>query len=354
MIERNVNVRPSQTQRSYAAGQHTSESTVRPRLTYVESTKLTAWLTTSGAHPLAIVSFGQAIPHTNSCPTIRLDLPQLEGHPLLEVWTSDQPVTTLQKNECSLAMSGAILAGAISLDEKAGATLDITTELAYRQLLHHTRELGFPYLWRVWNFFPDLNEEEAGLERYRRFCMGRHQALEASLQNFPSALPAGTAVGTRSGPLQIYFLAGAHPAAHLGNPRQMNAYEYPKDYGPRSPSFARATLCRSESGHQLFIAGTASVVGHTSRHAGCPKEQTQEIVHNLRTLIEHADSMEPKGIGTSHRAIYKVYVRNPDHLLSIRQSLHDPLLNSSPILLLQGDLCRRELLVEIEGLITSD
>ena len=347
-------MRPSQTQRSYAAGHHTSEATVRPCLTYVEATKLTAWIATSGAHPLAIISFGQTIPRTNSCPTIQLDLPQLEGHPLLEIWTSDQPVTTLQKNECSLAMSGDVLAGSISLDEKAGTTLDATTELAYRQLLHHTRELGFPYLWRVWNFFPDINKEEAGLERYRRFCMGRHQALEASLQSFPSALPAGTAVGTRSGPLQLYFLAGAHPAAHLGNPRQMNAYEYPKDYGPRSPSFARATLCTSESGPQLFIAGTASVVGHTSRHVGCPKEQTQEMVRNLRTLIEHADHMEPKGIGTSHRAIYKVYVRNPDQLLSIRQALRDPLLNSSPILLLQGDLCRRELLVEIEGLVTSD
>ena len=347
-------MRPSQTQRSYAAGHHTSEATVRPRLTYVETTKLTAWLATSGTHPLAIISFGQAIPHTSSCPTIRLDLLQLEGHPLLEVWTSDQPVTTLQKNECSLAMSGDVLAGTISLDEKEGATLDAATELAYRQLLHHTRELGFPYLWRVWNFFPDINEEEAGLERYRRFCVGRHQAVEADLQNFPSALPAGTAVGTRSGPLQIYFLAGARPASHLGNPRQMNAYEYPRDYGPRSPSFARATFCSSESGPQLFIAGTASVVGHTSRHVGCPKEQTQEIVHNLRTLIEHAGSMEPRGIGTPHRAIYKVYVRNPDQLLSIRQTLHDPLLNSSPILLLQGDLCRQELLVEIEGLVTSD
>ena len=347
-------MRPSQTQRSYAAGHHTSEATVRPRLTYVETTKLAAWLATSGTHPLAIISFGQAIPHTISCPTIRLDLLQLEGHPLLEVWTSDQPVTTFQKNECSLAMSGDVLAGSISLDEKEGATLDAATELAYRQLLHHTRELGFPYLWRVWNFFPDINEEEAGLERYRRFCVGRHQAVEANLQNFPSALPAGTAVGTRSGPLQIYFLAGARPASHLGNPRQMNAYEYPRDYGPRSPSFARATFCSSESGHQLFIAGTASVVGHTSRHVGCPKEQTQEIVHNLRTLIEHAGSMEPRGIGTSHRAIYKVYVRNPGQLFSIRQTLHDPLLSSSPILLLQGDLCRQELLVEIEGLVTSD
>ena len=28
----------------------------------------------------------------------------------------------------------------------------------------------------------------------------------------------------------------------------MNAYEYPKDYGPRSPSFARATLSVQRAG----------------------------------------------------------------------------------------------------------
>ena len=147
-------MRPSQTQRSYAAGHHTSEATVRPRLTYVDTTKLTAWLATSGTHPLAVISFGQAIPRTISCPTIRLDLRQLEGHPLLEVWTSDQPVTTLQKNGCSFAMSGDVLAGAISLDEKAGATLDVTTELAYRQLLHHHVNSAFPICGESGTSFP--------------------------------------------------------------------------------------------------------------------------------------------------------------------------------------------------------
>ncbi|MDP2384172.1 MAG: hypothetical protein Q8N00_15380 [Nitrospirota bacterium] len=348
-------MRPSQTQQSYAAGHHTSDATLRPRLTYVETSELTTWLAASGTHPLAIISFGQATPRTILCPTMSLDLAQLEGHPLLEVWTSDQPVATLQKNECSLAMSGDVLAGTISLDEKSGATLDVTTELAYRQLLQHTRELGFPYLWRVWNFFPDINEEKDGLERYRRFCMGRHQALEASLQNFPSALPAGTAVGTRSGPLQLYFLAGAHPATHLGNPRQMNAYEYPDTYGPHSPSFARATVSRSETRAQLYIAGTASVVGHTSQHVGLPKQQTLETIQNLKVLLPHAESAAHRDFtGPQSEALYKVYVRDAAHLSEIREALRSFPLSLNQVLFLQGELCRKELLVEIEGLVTSD
>ena len=118
--------------------------------------------------------------------------------------------------------------------------------------------------------------------------MGRHQALAHRLPDFPASLPAGTAVGTQRGALQIYFLAGAHPATHLGNPRQINAYDYPKIYGPHSPSFARATLCRSEGTTQLFISGTASVVGHQSQHEGRVDMQALETVTNLHALIERA------------------------------------------------------------------
>ena len=88
--------------------------------------------------------------------------------------------------------------------------------------------------------------------------------------DFPQTLPAGTAVGTMSGPLKIHFLAARQPGTHVENPRQVSAYEYPRVYGPCSPSFARATLRPSISGSHLLIAGTASVVGHVSEHIGDP------------------------------------------------------------------------------------
>src|SRR5262249_39412244 len=174
------------------------------------------------------------------------------------------------------AMSGDLLMGSIGFNEQPGISLEATACAAYRQLLHQLREIGYPHLWRVWNYFSHINEDSQGLERYRQFCIGRHHAVAGFLPGFPESLPAGTAVGTRSGPLQIYVLAGMNPATHIGNPRQLNAYEYPDMYGPRSPSFARATYYRSETCAQLYIAGTASVVGHASRHVGLPREQTRE------------------------------------------------------------------------------
>jgi chorismate lyase/3-hydroxybenzoate synthase len=248
-----------------------------------------------------------------------------------------------------------MLFGSITAPEDADAGLDHITEKAYRQLLGLLRDSGFPYLWRIWNYFPRINGDQGGLERYRLFCVGRHQALAQTLPGFPGSLPAGTAVGTQHGPLQIYFLAGAHPPTHLGNPRQVNAYDYPKVYGPRSPSFARATLCRSESATHLFISGTASVVGHQSQHVGLADLQALETLTNLRALIDRAQFGHPSFEPDAKRhSVFKVYLRSPKHLETVRGVLRDPFLLSGDLLFLQGDLCRKELLVEVEGLVTTD
>lgn len=325
------------------------------RVDYVESINLSRWLAASVNAPLAIVSFGAPVDHAVSCPVITLDLPQLDGRSQIEVWTSDQPVTVHRRDGLLAATSDEMLACTVQLEETPGMGLRETTERAYRHLLHHVQKLGYPYLWRIWNYFPGINAQEQGLERYRQFCVGRHHALAGSLYGFPGSLPAGTAVGTRSGPLQLYVLAGTRPAIHLGNPRQVHAYEYPQHYGPCSPSFARATLLQSDIHSQLFISGTASVVGHESRHIDRPGEQTQETMSNLRALLAHAadisDAMPNLQLS---RGTFKVYVRYPEHLARIQQTLSASAIAPSRILYLQGDLCRRELLVEIEGIVTAE
>lgn len=324
-------------------------------MAYVEPAGVSRWLATSGMYPLAVVSFGSPVSDSFPCPVVHLDLTQLDGPRQCEVWSSDHPVRFYQCGSFSAAMGEDLLFGSISLNEEPESALDHTTELAYRDLLHQLCELGFPHLWRTWNYFPRINEEQHGLERYRRFCLGRYEALAEALPGFPSSLPAGTAVGTRSGALQIYFLAGAQPATHLGNPRQVDAYHYPKTYGPRSPSFARATLCRSDGATQLFISGTASVVGHQSQHKGQVDLQARETVTNLRALIDRAECFQSRGDAESRpQSIFKVYVRNPEDLEVVRRALQDPLLLSSRLIFLQGDLCRKELLVEIEGFVTTD
>lgn len=345
----------SPAQRFFPSGHPVSEPVARLAVTYIEASTLDSWLSAANTHPLAVISFGRPLPAQYACLFVTLDLPQLDGPPMVEVWSSDQPVQTQQSGSLTVAMSGDLLIGSIGVDELPDISLEATAYAAYRQLLRQLRELGYPHLWRVWNYFPRINEEPQGLERYRQFCVGRYQALAEFLPDFPESLPAGTAVGTRSGPLQVYILAGMHPATHLGNPRQLNAYEYPDIYGPRSPSFARATFYRSETRSQLYIAGMASVVGHASRHVGLPEEQARETMQNLRALLGHAEgAAHMRFTGAQSAGLYKVYVRDAAHLAKIRETLRSGPLSSEQILFLQGELCRKELLVEIEGLITSD
>jgi chorismate lyase / 3-hydroxybenzoate synthase len=325
------------------------------RMEYVKTGTLESLLKASPFNFLGIVRHDRSSRDPNAvavCPVVCLDLPQFSGPPLTEVWTSRLPVTYHRAEGLHCAMTDEVLFGSLQLEERPGMRLDILTYSAYRHLLLQIHALGYPHLLRVWNYFPHINRDADGLERYRHFCVGRHQALAEDGLDFPRTLPAGTAIGTMSGPLSIHFLTARDPGMHVENPRQVSAYKYPRVYGPRSPSFARATLRPSTSGSHLLIAGTASVVGHASAHIGKPHTQTLEILDNLNTLITHTEQIH--GIGCEQwdeEAVFKVYVRHPEHFERVRDILKEHLPSHVQILYLQGEMCRMELLVEIEGIL---
>jgi len=331
-----------------------SAGSAYPDFTYVEAKQLDSWLANSTSNPLAIISFGAPVGGPVGCPVVSLNLPQLLSPARVEVWRSVQPVRAVRQDYFSAAMNDEVAAVFFTAEERAGAALEDTIYTAYRRLLRELRELGYPHLWRAWNYFPGINDDAGGLERYQRFCIGRHQALVEALPDFPASLPAGTAVGTVSGPVHIFVLAGTRPATHLGNPRQVHAYNYPDSYGPRSPSFARATVTQLDGTGRLFLAGTASVVGHYSRHLGLPEEQTQETLVNLRAMLTHADDLAGTDFtANQYKAVYKAYVRNEKDLPAIQRTLERSAFFPERLIFLQGSLCRRELLVEIEGLLAS-
>jgi chorismate lyase/3-hydroxybenzoate synthase len=97
-------------------------------------------------------------------------------------------------------------------------------------------------------------------------------------------------------------------------------------------------------GGALAISGTAAVIGHASHHAGDVNAQADEAVANLHALLERAalpafDAASP----------LKVYVRRRQDAGHIRAALAQHLDPAVPRILLHGDICRRELLVEIDG-----
>jgi chorismate lyase/3-hydroxybenzoate synthase len=274
--------------------------------------------------------------------TVRVPLPQLGGEPAAEVWQAPEPVTSGVTGSVRWAAAGPLLAGALELPAGDAGMLEKAACFAYRELLALSTERGFPHLLRVWNVVPGINRLEQGLERYRRFCRGRAEAFEGHHGPlFQSRLCASSAVGSTGGELVTWFLACRERGLARENPRQVSAYSYPPCYGPRSPSFARATRCPDSAGGWLLLSGTASIVGHRSVHPGDVRRQLEETLRNLEELLP------AEAEGRFHSL--KVYLRRADDLATVRGLIEERLGRELPVLYLQADICREELLLEIEG-----
>ena len=269
-----------------------------------------------------------------------------------EIWTTSGAVGTGNVGDFAIAECEEYLAAHIELDPGSEADFqDLTTEV-YRDLLGLTRERGYPNLARVWNYFPGINEGRGDLELYRKFTVGRAKAFD-EFDYCGDALPAGTAIGTDPGtPFTISALATRETCRMVENPRQISAYDYPREYGPRSPSFSRAVAVAPASGCQLLISGTASIVGHESMHLGSPEAQTAETLRNLEELVRRArvETGRPApSTGLLTDGYLRIYVRNPQDLPVIEQALRDGLVDAPNCVFLKGAICRRELLLEIEA-----
>jgi len=244
--------------------------------------------------------------------------------------------------------------GADGIDSSTGTpALAARVQQAYRDLFTALRETGFVHAQRLWNYLPRINAPLAGLERYRHFNQGRQQAfLDAGQAAFEGA-PAACALGTADGPYCLRVLAARSPSLPLENPRQVSAYHYPQAYGPRSPTFSRAALVPLAADRTaLLISGTASIVGHASQHIGDVVAQTDETLNNLQALCEVAQQRNGHAFAL-HDLVCTVYLRDAAQLATVREALARRLGPQAPLLqhalYLQADICRHDLLVEIEA-----
>jgi chorismate lyase/3-hydroxybenzoate synthase len=97
------------------------------------------------------------------------------------------------------------------------------------------------------------------------------------------------------------------------------------------------------------------VVGHASQHVGKPHQQTLETVHNLDALLTHTERLHGVTRGQlQQQALFKVYIRHPEHFVAVRDILDEQLPSHSQVLYLQGEMCRSELLLEVEGILGQE
>ena len=315
---------------------------------YCDAARAGQWL--DDARLLALVRFGEPA-STEPDPRVgAVALAELGGAETVEVWLGARPARTGVREGIRHASDGEVLFLQLDQDEYAPDALQPLTAVAYRRLFATARALGYPHFLRIWNYFPQINRECEGLERYRAFCAGRHQALVAELAEFETRLPAASAIGTCGTGLQLYALAAKEPAVQIENPRQVSAFHYPRQYGRRSPSFSRAVLkAWGEGREHLYISGTASIVGHASQHRDL-LPQLDETLANLEALLAEANR---RAAAPLELALLKIYVRPDLDPAPWRDRIVQAFGTGVPMLFLRADICRRELLIEIEGLATG-
>ena len=284
-------------------------------------------------------------------PVQRLDA----GDSICEVWHGSGQLTQGQSGDIHYRHDEDVLFGVMVLPETlfaagAGKTpLQQATESAYCQVFALLDTLHYPYLFRFWNYIADINAHSFGLERYRQFNLGRQDAFLAHGRDVVGNVPAACALGLAQGPLTIAFLAGRVAPLNIENPRQISAYEYPQQYGPRSPTFSRASLVRLGQNEVLFISGTASIVGHATLHPADVAAQTRETMTNIEVVLAEANRLASQPGFDLASLHYKVYVRHPADLAQIRAELERIRGYALKAVYLQADMCRQDLLLEIEA-----
>ncbi|PUZ24815.1 hypothetical protein DCC81_10825 [Chitinophaga parva] len=219
---------------------------------------------------------------------------------------------------------------------------------AYRELLHTLQLFPGYTLLRCWNYVPDITRV------YQAFNAGRYQAFEnfygTAWREHPA--PAASAVGTDGNTLQVEFMAVQTPLAFIENKDQVPAYQYSEQYGKLPPYFSRGAIFQNKGQRLLLSSGTASIVGEHSVHPGDIYEQLARSILNLRILAGQFNLKQYNihyGFALEDIVLMRVYYKHAADRPFLERYLPKVLAPGCQLAFQQADICREELLVELEA-----
>ncbi|MGC1717943.1 MAG: hypothetical protein WA746_03055, partial [Isosphaeraceae bacterium] len=261
---------------------------------------------------------------------------------------------------CSLVIPGTSAGGAY---ESTANTLR-----RIRSLLHG-RGVRFDQVIRTWLYLGGIVAAEGTTQRYKELNRARADFYKdipflADYQRETRCgpvFPASTGIGTEGRDLTARAIGLATDrddiiAMALENPRQTSAYDYAKSYSLQSPKFSRAMALSYGPDMTIFISGTASIINSESRHLGDAVAQTHEALNNIEALISE-DNLGRHGLpefGSSLEGLgqVRVYIKRTEDYPKIL-AVCAQRLGEVPAIYTTADVCRPELLVEIEGIAFS-
>jgi len=338
----------------------TRAATAALRLDYLPQALLESQPSPWWRNVLGVVGFARPPALRGRVPIAATMTPTLDGGDLCEVWRvadarSQFSLGSAQLGRVHYRSCDDLLFGCLSIEERevlaeGGAqALLRSAELAYEEIFAVLDATQHQHLIRIWNYVPEINASAGSEERYRLFNSARQSAFRKSGRAIQGSVPAACALGSPAGsPISVYFLAARRSPRTIENPRQTSAYHYPPKFGKHSPTFSRACIFGGPLHANLFISGTASIVGHETIHRGNAAAQTRETLANIHALLDEANRIAGSGRYSMESLKYKVYVRHAADLGAVKGVLSREL-RADSLLYLQADVCREDLLMEIEA-----
>lgn len=260
--------------------------------------------------------------------------------------------------------------GGVSASEPP-ATTYAQASLVFQDMTRRLERTGASWsnVVRTWLYLGGITEPEAHTQRYRELnrartdffaeqeAAGRMTVHRGRYTFYPASTGIGTAGrGLAAGCLALQTLRDDVRLQPLENPQQTPAFDYAASYSAKSPKFSRAMAVVIGDYVTTWVSGTASIVHSESVFAGDVERQTEQAIDNIEALIgpENFARHGIPGAGAKLRDLAKirVYVKRGEDFEKCR-AVCERRFGPLPAVYAQADVCRPELLVEIEGVAFS-
>jgi enamine deaminase RidA (YjgF/YER057c/UK114 family) len=245
------------------------------------------------------------------------------------------------------------------------------TKLTLDELARRLEASGasFHDVVRTWLYLGGITEAEHEMERYRELNRARTEFFSeqeakgrmAVRRDGAAFYPASTGIGMEGRGLTVSCLAlQTHRAdvrlQPLENPRQTSAFNYGSQFSAKSPKFSRAMAVVIGDYATTWISGTASIVNSETVHVGDVERQTEQTIDNIEKLISPENfarhGLDGAGAQLSDLAKIRVYVKRREDYETCR-AICERRFGPLPAIYALADVCRPDLLVEIEGVAFS-
>jgi enamine deaminase RidA (YjgF/YER057c/UK114 family) len=225
--------------------------------------------------------------------------------------------------------------------------------------------LSIHHIIRQWNYIENIamiDDVKDAPQNYQDFNDVRANYYDQG--DFKFGYPAATGIGQDTGGIIIGFIALSESdqitVNPIVNPGQIDAHKYSdvvlegNSEQKCTPKFERAKLVTIGSRNYIYVSGTASILGEKTMHVGDVKKQTLTTIENIRRLFSK-ENQEELGLKFDFSEIQfshlRVYVKNRGDIPAVEKICYAEL-NCKSSLFLESDVCREDLLVEIEGVFT--